>query len=403
MSRHARATLALLLCLTLVACRSTAPTESAESARELAIGVGVPLTQGSVAFGQGMDRAVRVAAEEFNQSAEAKAAGITFEVVAGDDRGDPKSGVTVANEFASNPDIVGVVGHFNSGVSLPAGAVYNESRIVQITPSSTNTGLSQQGWDMFFRTCALDSDMARATAAALKTEVGSESVFVVDDGTVYGQGVADQFEAAAKELGLPIVGRDRVAEGEMDFSALITRIKVSGADSTFFGGTYQTAGPFARQLSEDGVDIPVASGGAMYNPDYIELAGAENAEGDIAGAFGSPIEGRAPAQAFLDGYAEMYPDDERQPYDGQAYDAAMVIMRAAAQVAGEQGADVLTTPEGREALRDAVAATDWEGATGTITFAENGDLIDGSVTVYRVQNGGWRPFVSAGEWPKAYE
>jgi branched-chain amino acid transport system substrate-binding protein len=165
----------------------------APKATTVKIGIGAPLTQGAVALGQGMKRGAGLAIKQANESAEAKALGITFEGVDGDDQGDPKTGVTVANTFASDAALVGVMGHLNSGVSIPASKVYSDNKLVQISPASTNPALTLQGFKNVFRVCTIDSVQGPVGADVAFKDFGLKSAVVVDDSTPYGEGLAAEF------------------------------------------------------------------------------------------------------------------------------------------------------------------------------------------------------------------
>ena len=182
-------------------CGSKAATGGASGEKQatvIKIGIGAPLTAGSVAQGQGIERGVRLALKQASESPEAKELGITFEGVAGDDQGDPKTGVTQANQFASDSMLVGVVGHLNSGVSIPASKVYNDAKIVMISPAATNPALTTQGFNNIFRTCTIDSVQGPTGADAVAGDkVGAKKAVVIDDSTPYGEGLAAEF---AKEF-----------------------------------------------------------------------------------------------------------------------------------------------------------------------------------------------------------
>jgi branched-chain amino acid transport system substrate-binding protein len=397
-SRRYAAVVAAMLGLALAASGCGSNTSSGSSAgsgeaKVIKIGIGAPLTAGSVAQGQGIERGVRLALKQASESPEAKELGITFEGVAGDDQGDPKTGVTQANQFASDPSLVGVVGHLNSGVSIPASKVYNESKIVMVSPAATNPALTTQGFNNIFRTCTIDSVQGPTGAdSAASAEVGAKSVVVVDDSTPYGEGLAAEFAKQFESTGGSVLFTEKTSDKDSDFNALATRIKSENPDLVYYGGTYNAGALLSKQMKAAGVQAPLMGGDGLYDPEYINLAGATS-EGDMCTSVGLPIAELANGQAFAEAYAVEYPNDEIGAYDAYSYDAAQVITDAILKIAKEQGVDQVTTPAGRDAIIAAVAATEKEGVTGRVAFDENGDTLNKAITVYRVEDGEWKPFI----------
>lgn len=358
------------------------------------IGIGAPLTAGSVAQGQGIERGVRLALKQASESAEAKELGITFEGVAGDDQGDPKVGVNVANQFVSDPALLGIVGHLNSGVTIPASKIYNENKIPVVTPAATNPALTTQGFNNIFRTCTIDSVQGPAGAEAMFGEkVGAKTAVIVDDSTPYGEGLCDEFEKKFTELGGKVAFREKTTDKESDFAALSTKIKTAAPDVVYYGGTYNAAALLSKQMSAAGVAAPMMGGDGLFDPEFINLASVDAAEGDMCTSVGLPIDKLPNGQAFAEAYAAEFPNDEIGAYDAYSYDAAMVLTDAILKVAKELGVDKLQSPEGRDAIIAAVAATDKEGVTGQVKFDQNGDTLNKAITVYRVEKGAWVPFI----------
>jgi branched-chain amino acid transport system substrate-binding protein len=356
------------------------------------IGIGAPLTAGATALGQGMKRAALLAIKDMNASAEAKAAGITFVGVAGDDQGDPKTGVTVANQFASDPALVGVMGHLNSGVSIPAAAVYNRANIVMISPASTNPALTQAGLKNVFRVCTTDAVQGPAAADDAITKLGKKTAFVVDDSTPYGTGLADQFAKEFAAKGGKVLGREKTGDKDTDFKALVTKIASTNPDMVYYGGIYNAGALLSKQLKDGGVKVPLMGGDGLYDPQYVVLAGAANAEGDFATSVGAPIADAPGGAAFLTAYAKEYPNDKPAAYDAYSYDAANVIMKSVLTAAKSVGADKVTATAGRQAIIAAVAAFNGTGVTGQISFDPTGDTTNKVITLYTVKGGAWTTF-----------
>lgn len=391
------AVLAALLAVSVIATgcggKSDGKKEGSSEAVTLKIGVGAPLTQGAVALGQGMKRGAALAIAQANDSAKAKELGITFVAVDGDDQGDPKTGVTVANTFASDNKLIGVMGHLNSGVSIPASKVYNENSIVMVSPASTNPAFTQQGFNNVFRVCTTDDVQGPAGAESAFGKFGYKSVVVVDDSTPYGEGLASEFAKKFEELGGKVLFREKTADKDSDFNALVTRIVAEKPDMIYYGGIYNAGALLSKQASDAGFAGPLMGGDGIFDAEFIKLAGAEAAEGDLCTSVGFPVDQLPRGQEFTTSYAEKFPNDPIAAYDGYSFDAANVIIEAVFKVAEEMGADKVASPAGREALIAAVAATEMDGVTGKFSFNEVGDTTNKAITTYGVVSGAWEPKV----------
>lgn len=401
-NRRLLAILAALVAVAMIAtgCSSGAKTEGGgeeAAAQTVKIGIGAPLTQGAVALGQGMKRGALLAIKQANEREDVKELGLTFEGVDGDDQGDPKTGNTVANTFASDPDLLGVMGHLNSGVSIPASKVYNENKIVQVSPASTNPALTTQGFDNVFRVCTIDSVQGPAGAESAFTEFGFKTAVVIDDSTPYGEGLAAEFAKKFEELGGKVLFTEKTADKDTDFNALVTKIKGEGPDVVYYGGIYNAGALLSKQMSDAGVECPMMGGDGLYDGEYINLGGATQVEGDYCTSVGLPVADLPKGQEFSDAYKAEYPNDEIAAYDAYSYDAANVIIEAIIKVAQEQGAENITSPAARDAIIAAVAATSMEGVTGAVAFDENGDTTNKAITTYQVEKGAWTPKIVPGK------
>jgi len=378
---------ALSLTLSLAACGGTSG-----ASHQLVIGIGAPITQGDVAFGQGIERGVKLAIEKANELPDVKDLGITFTTTTGDDQSDPKAGTTVANTFASNKDLVGVVGHFNSTVSIAASKVYNEKNIVAISPGSTNPTLTQQGFKSIFRTTATDA-VQGPIGAERAFGLGFKTAVVVNDSSTYGAGLAKEFSTKFEALGGSILLNEKTQQKQNDFTALATRIAALKPDVVYFGGTYAAdtgAGAlFSKQLKTGGVTAPVMGGDGLNADDFIALA--DDPEGDLATCPGLPVDLLPQGAQFQADYAKAFPNNSIAAFDAYAYDAAWAMVLATVQVAKDLGADQVTSPKGRDALVTAVAGISFDGVTGPVSFDANGDNQNQAVTLYKVVSRAWVP------------
>ncbi len=353
------------------------------------LAVGAPITQGATALGQGMERGAKLAIMD---NAEAlKAAGISMEEFTGDDQGDPKTAVNVANQFASDPQVVGVMGHLNSGCSIPASKVYNKANLVMVSPASTNPALTEQSLNNVFRTCTIDSVQAPFAADAATKDLGFKTAVVIDDSTPYGEGLATNFVSQFESDGGKILSKEKTTDKDTDFNALVTKIKSMNPDVIYYGGMYMSGGLLSKQSKEAGLKAPILGADGLYDPQYVKLAGA-SAEGDYATSVGLPLSELPKGAEWEAAYKKAFPNDEIAAYDTYSYDAANVIIQAAIKVAKEKGASSLTTVEGKKAVIAAVAATDMEGVTGKVKFDSKGDTENKAITLYVVKNGAWEPW-----------
>ena len=379
-----------VVALVVTACGpSTSTTTTTGKAVTVDIGIGAPLTQGATALGLGMVRGATLAINDVNASADAKALGITFVGIQGDDQGDPAKGTTVANQFASDPKLVGVMGHLNSGVSIPASAVYQRANIVMISPASTNPQLTQLGRKNVFRVCTTDAVQGPVAADDAITKLSKKACYVVDDSTPYGTGLADNFQAEFKTKGGTVLGRDKTSDKDTDFKTLVTKIKATKPDLVYYGGIYNAGALLAKQLKDGGVTAPLMGGDGLYDPQFIVLAGAANANGDYATSVGLPLDQLPQGKQFQTEFAAKYPNDKPAAYDAYSYDAATVIMKSVLVAAKSVGASTVTGTSGRQAIIAAVAAYNAAGITGQIAFDKSGDTTNKAITLYTVTNGAW--------------
>jgi branched-chain amino acid transport system substrate-binding protein len=383
----------VILAMTVTACSggTSSTTTGASKTATVKLAIGAPLTAGAVALGKGMENGAKLAITDVNASAAAKKVGLTFVAFSGDDQGDPKTGVNVANQFASDSKVIGVMGHLNSGVSIPASKVYNQANLVMVSPASTNPALTEQGLSNVFRVCTIDSVQGPSAADSAFKDLGKKIAFVVDDSTPYGVGLADEFGKQFEKDGGKLVGREKTGDKDTDFKALVTKIAAAKPDIVYYGGIYNSGALLSKQLKEGGVKVPLMGGDGLYDGQYIKLAGTA-ADGDYATSVGLPLDLLPKGQAFTTEFKKAYPGQEIAAYDAYSYDAATVIMNAAIEAAGTLGADKITTTAGKKAIIAAVAKTDFEGITGKISFDSKGDTTNKAITLYTVTAGAWVPY-----------
>ncbi len=332
-----------------------------------------PLTGDIAAHGQGMKRGAELAVEEAVQSGRFK--NVRLELAAFDDRGDPKEAVTVANQIISDPTILGVVGHLNSGCSIPASQIYNRRNVLMITPASTNPKLTQQGLKNVFRLCTTDDVQGKFAADFAIDGLKIERAVVIHDKTAYGQGLADEFRKEFEARKGPVLSYDGIDVGEKDYKALLTRIKTSSPQLIYFGGMHPECGLISKQAKELGLAIPVFAGDGVVTPEYAKIGGPAT-EGDYASMTGLPPEKLPAAQQFLENYRKRFPKDDMQPYDPYTYEAVNLVLEAIEKTGGD-----------RAKMIDYIANVKFNGILGESSFDEKGDTRNKMITIYQVKNG----------------
>lgn len=332
-----------------------------------------PLTGDVAAMGQGMKRAVEMAVAEANASG--MFPGYTVVLAAFDDRADPKEAVNIANRIISDRRIFGIVGHLNSGCSIPASQVYAKENLAMISPASTNPKLTLQGLKNVFRVCTTDDIQGNIAADFVFNTLRKRSAAIMHDKTAYGQGIAESFKSSFESRGGHVTGFDGIDLGEKDFKALLTAIKSKNPSLIYFGGMYTEGGLISKQSKELGLNVPEFSDDGIFTNEYIKVGGKAT-EGDFASMVGIPAEQLPKAKAFMDRYHSWYPGVDMQPYDPYTYEAAMIILDA-----------VKKTNLDKSKMVDYIAGVKFSGILGQTGFDKNGDTLNKIVSVYRVING----------------
>jgi branched-chain amino acid transport system substrate-binding protein len=337
-----------------------------------------PLTGGIAHLGKDNENGAKMAIADLNAK-KIKIGGqeIKFELVSEDDAGDPKQGTTVAQKLV-DAKVAGVIGHLNSGTTIPASKIYHDAGIAQISPSATNPKYTQQGFKTAFRVVANDGQLGGTLGRYAVKELKGKAIAIVDDRTAYGQGVGDEFEKAVKAAGGKIVGREFTNDKATDFNAILTKLKGAKPDVVFFGGMDAVAGPMMRQMKQLDIKAKFMGGDGICSEELGKLAGEGMADGQVvcAEAGGVGKDKAAGMDAFKKRFKTTYNADV-QVYAPYVYDAMMVM------VAAMQKADSVDSAKYLPAL----AAISYDGVTGKIAFDAKGDIKDGSLTLYTYKGG----------------
>ena len=237
---------------------------------QVKFGVQGPITGPNAAFGAQLKNGAQQAVDDINAAGGINGQKLT--VPFGDDVSDPKQGVSVANKFSAD-GVKFVVGAFNSGVTMPSSEVYQENGIVQVTPASTNPQITERKMWNIFRTCGRDDQQGAVAGAYILKQFKGKKVAVVHDKTTYGKGLADETIKAMGKGGMKPVLYEGINVGEKDFSALVSKIKQSGADLVYWGGLHTEGGLIVRQMRDQGVKAPMMGADGITTDEFAQVGG----------------------------------------------------------------------------------------------------------------------------------
>ncbi|MEM5368406.1 branched-chain amino acid ABC transporter substrate-binding protein [Paraburkholderia azotifigens] len=367
--------LALILLFSLGA--SAQETGKQEDVRVVKIGIAAPLTGFSASNGKDVENAARLAFEEANsQSLKIGGKKVEFQIDAQDDAADPKTAVLVAQRFVDE-GVSGVIGHYNSGCSVAASAVYRRAGIPQISPTSSSPSYTAQGFETTFRTISNDDQMALLAASYSVERLGAKRIAVIDDSTDYGTNLVTEYVKAIQKRGAQLVSWQYTTANAIDFRALLTTIKGLNPDLIFYVGQDIQAAGLAKQIRQLGIRARFMGEGGFTNDHFLQLAGP-GAKGMLSWEYGLPRD-RMPRAAELDAKLKSRFGVGIVQFAPLAYDAAWAMINAM------KSADSTDPQQYIKALR----TNYFDGITGTIAFTHTGDLRNASATLYEEQNGKW--------------
>jgi branched-chain amino acid transport system substrate-binding protein len=330
-----------------------------------------PLTGGIAHLGKDNENGARLALDEANaENIMIGGKPVKFEMVAEDDQADPKVGNTVAQKLI-DAGVVGVVGHLNSGTTIPASAIYHQAGVPMISGSATNPALTEQGFTGIYRVVGRDDQQGPAVANYLVATVQPKTVAVIDDATAYGEGLANEVEKTLKAAGVKVLPREKGTDKTADWKAILTKIKGKKPDAVFYGGMDATGGPLLKQARELKIDVVFSFGDGACTDKMAELAGAA-AEGLVCSQAGIPVQ--AAGEKFLTGYKGKFGIDPIL-YAPFTYDSAKLLIEAMKKADS-------TDPKTYVAALNSI---DFNGASGNIRFDEKGDRKDAEMTIFTMQ------------------
>ncbi|AUZ05394.1 branched-chain amino acid ABC transporter substrate-binding protein [Vitreoscilla stercoraria] len=361
---------------------SGASTTASADGKDIIIGFSAPLTGPQSHYGEDYKEGVQMAIEEANaQNLTINGAPAKFVLMAEDDAADPKQATQVAERFVDK-GVSGVIGHFNSGTTIPASKIYEENNIPNVS-MATSPVLTQQGFKTVFRSMTSDSQQGLVLGTYAVKKLGYKTVGIIDDRTAYGQGLADEFEKSAKAAGATILPRQYTNDKATEFQSVLTTFKDNAPDVIFYGGADPQAAPMVVQMKRLGIKSQFLSGEMTKNPNFIKVAG-ENAEGVMASLAGVPLKDLPKGPEFETKYKAKYNKDV-QIYSPYGYDGTWAMINAMKEANSSKPADYLPK----------LAATNMAGITSNnFAYDDKGDLKDVAITVYKVEKGQWVPVES---------
>ncbi|OYY95399.1 MAG: branched chain amino acid ABC transporter substrate-binding protein [Hydrogenophilales bacterium 28-61-23] len=341
------------------------------------IGSVAPLTGPQTHIGKDNENGARLAVDEINaKGLQLGGKKVKLELLGEDDQAEPKTATIVAQKLV-DAGVVAVIGHLNSGTSIPASKIYHDAGIPQISPSATAVAYTAQGYNTAYRVMANDAQQGKALGQYAVGKMGAKKIAIVDDRTAYGQGLADEFEKAAKAAGGAVVAREFTNDKATDFSAILTSIKGKTPDLIFFGGMDPQGGPMAKQMKSLGLTAKLLGGDGLQNVNFVKLAGTD-AEGVVASSPGLPIDSMPGGPDFRKRFEAKY--GVIQVYAPYAYDAVYALVEAMKRADSAEPARVLAE----------LPKTDIQGVSGPVKFDAKGDTTGGAVTLYQVKGGAWQ-------------
>ncbi len=372
--------MAVALALGVAACGKEAPKEAAKPATPpppagvtVKIAHAGPLTGSIAHLGKDDENGVALAVAQLNaQKISIDGKPVTFSMQSEDDQADPKTGATVAQKLV-DAKVAAVIGHLNSGVTIPASEIYNKAGIPVISGSATNPALTERGLKTVFRTVGRDDQQGPAIAAYIAGELKGKKVAIIDDKTAYGEGIANEVEKTLKASKVNIVARERTTDKETDFKAILTKIKAKNPDVIFHGGMDATGGPMLKQARELGIKAVFAFGDGACTNEMSKLAGPAS-DGMACSQAGLPAE--AASKEFKDSFTAKYV--EIKQYAPYFYDATNAVIEAMKKANSTDPAKF--TPE--------MFNVSFTGATGKVEFDAKGDRKDAEMTIFRMGKDG---------------
>lgn len=367
--------LAAVLCI--AGCSREAPV--------VTIGLVAPLTGDQAPQGEDIRNGAELAIEQANDRGPVLS-GYRLALYALDDQRSPTQAVAAAKKLVADQNVVAVIGHLNSSCTMPASAVYHEARLLQITPVSSNPQISRQGFDTFYRTCATDDLQGPAQALFAVRDLKAKRVFILDDMTTYGRGLANEFERKLVSLKGEVLGHEGITQGDKDFAPLLTKIKALRPDLLYFAGMFPEAALIIKQRADLGMGGYYLGSDGQFDPVLIDLATPQAAEGIYLTTIGSDVRALPTAREFVQAYEARF--GRLGAYSAYSYEATNIAIWAIQRAGKKDRAAVLAAMK---------QFKDFPGVLGIQNFDAKGDSLIRDVGIFTVTAGRYS-FVKTATW-----
>ena len=366
--------LMFLLLFSVVGCSSPSKTTDGAKDKIIKIASVTPLSGSQAAVGESIKNGAQMALEE--RVEEFKELGFELQFAPQDDQADPKVGVAVAQKLIVDNDLMAVVGHWNSGVAIPSSEVYAKGNLAMVSPANTANDVTDRGLPNVNRICARDDAQGPAAADYAFNEMNSKTIFIVQDKTTYGQGVADEFKKQYESIGGKVLGYEGITPGESDFSAVLEKIRASKAEAVYFGGIYPEGSLILKQLKEKEIDVKFIGPDGMDSAEVIKIAG-DAAIGISYSSLAADISGTPEGKAFVDKYMKLF-NKAPEAYSSYGYDAMNVTLNGVLTAIKDNDGNKPT----REQIVTAVRATNgFKGLATNVSFNKIGDNTEANIYI----------------------
>ena len=356
----------------------------ANGSKVIKIATQSPLSGGSAILGEAIKLGAQLKLEE--ESKRFEELGYKLQLEPYDDQADPKKGVSNANLIGADKEIYGVVGHLNSGVYIPSTEVYEKYNIAAVSAAATAVDVTERGLKTVNRIVARDDFQGPAGAEYAVKTLGAKTVFIIQDKTAYGSGLAEEFKKAAESLGAKTLGYEGITVGEKDFNGVINKVKTSKPDVIYFGGLYAEGGLIIKQAREKGIDVPIMGGDGLDSSGLVEIAGDK-----VANTFITSVAGDSTAteegKKFVADYKAKF-NKNAESYSVYGYDAMGVMLLGIENAIKENGDKLPTKEKVAEAVR---AVKDYKGTLTEVSFNDKGDNEKAKVFLYKFDKDSYPP------------
>ncbi|WP_445491224.1 branched-chain amino acid ABC transporter substrate-binding protein [Niallia sp. 03133] len=367
-------------------CSSTKDTSSESDSKKTVIKIATqsPLSGGSATQGEAIKLGAQLAIEDQKKAFEEK--GFDLQLVPYDDQGDPKKGVANAQLIGADKDIIGVIGHLNSGVAIPSSEIYEKYGISMVSPANTATDITDRGLKTVNRIVARDDFQGPAGANYAVNTLKAKKIFIIQDKTTYGSGLADAFRKAAEKLGAEILGYEGITVGEKDFNGVLNQASSKKPDLIYFGGLYAEGGIIIKQARDKGLDIPIMGGDGLDSSSLVDIAGESVKNVFITSVAGDATKTDA-GKKFTDDYKAKF-NKNTESYSAYGYDSTGVLLKGLSAAIDANDGKLPSREQVTEAVR---AVKDYDGIVTKVSFDDIGDNTNAKVFIYKFDKVAYPP------------